>query len=97
MLPYFTTHFGNAASRNHAYGWTAEKAVDDAREQIGQLIGASGKEIVFTSGATRVKQPGAQGCGALLQDRGNHIITTQIEHKSVLSDTCKGSSWKASR
>lgn len=88
MLPYFTTHFGNAASRNHAYGWTAEKAVDDAREQIGQLIGASGKEIVFTSGATESNNLALKGAAHFYKDRGNHIITTQIEHKSVL-DTCK--------
>jgi len=88
MLPYFTTHFGNAASRNHAYGWTAEKAVDDAREQIGQLIGASGKEIVFTSGATESNNLALKGAAHFYKDRGNHIITTQIEHKAVL-DTCK--------
>ena len=88
MLPYFTTHFGNAASRNHAFGWTAEKAVDDAREQVGQLIGASGKEIVFTSGATESNNLAIKGAAHFYKDRGNHIITTQIEHKSVL-DTCK--------
>jgi cysteine desulfurase len=88
MLPYFTTHFGNAASRNHAFGWTAEKAVDDAREQVGQLIGASGKEIVFTSGATESNNLAIKGAAHFYKDRGNHIITTQIEHKAVL-DTCK--------
>ncbi len=88
MLPYFTTHFGNAASRNHAFGWTAEKAVDDAREQVGQLIGASGKEIVFTSGATESNNLALKGAAHFYKDRGNHIITTQIEHKAVL-DTCK--------
>lgn len=88
MLPYFTTHFGNAASRNHAFGWTAEKVVDDAREQVGQLIGASGKEIVFTSGATESNNLALKGAAHFYKDRGNHIITTQIEHKAVL-DTCK--------
>ena len=88
MLPYFTTHFGNAASRNHAFGWTAEKAVGDAREQVGQLIGASGKEIVFTSGATESNNLAIKGAAHFYKDRGNHIITTQIEHKAVL-DTCK--------
>lgn len=88
MLPYFTTNFGNAASRNHAFGWTAEKAVDDAREQVGQLIGASGKEIVFTSGATESNNLALKGAAHFYKDRGNHIITTQIEHKAVL-DTCK--------
>ncbi|MBL9039966.1 MAG: IscS subfamily cysteine desulfurase [Myxococcales bacterium] len=88
MLPYFTTSFGNAASRNHSFGWTAEKAVDDAREQIGKLIGASGKELVFTSGATESNNLALKGAAHFYKDRGNHIITTQIEHKSVL-DTCK--------
>jgi len=88
MLPYFSTHFGNAASRNHVYGWTAEKAVDDAREQIGQLIGASGKEIVFTSGATESNNLALKGAAHFYKDRGNHILTTQIEHKAIL-DTCK--------
>ena len=88
MLPYFTNHFGNAASRNHSFGWTAEKAVDDAREQIGALIGASGKEIIWTSGATESNNLAVKGAAHFYKDRGNHIITTQVEHKSVL-DTCK--------
>ncbi len=88
MLPYFTSHFGNAASRNHSFGWTAEKAVDDAREQIGALIGASGKEIIWTSGATESNNLAIKGAAHFYKDRGNHIITTQVEHKSVL-DTCK--------
>jgi len=88
MLPYFSNHFGNAASRNHSFGWTAEKAVDDAREQIGALIGASGKEIIWTSGATESNNLAIKGAAHFYKDRGNHIITTQVEHKSVL-DTCK--------
>jgi cysteine desulfurase len=88
MLPFFTTHFGNAASRNHAFGWTAEKATDDAREQVAGLIGASGKEIVWTSGATESNNLALKGAAEFYRERGNHIITTQIEHKSVL-DTCK--------
>ncbi len=88
MLPYFSSHFGNAASRNHSFGWTAEKAVDDAREQVGALIGASGKEIIWTSGATESNNLAIKGAAHFYKDRGNHLITTQIEHKSVL-DTCK--------
>lgn len=88
MIPYFTTHFGNAASRNHAFGWTAEKATDDAREQVGALIGASGKEIIWTSGATESNNLAIKGAAHFYRDKGNHIITTQIEHKAVL-DTCK--------
>lgn len=88
MLPYFSTHFGNAASRNHLFGWTAEKAVDDAREQVGRLIGAAGKELVFTSGATESNNLALKGAAHFYKDRGNHIITSQIEHKSVL-DSCK--------
>jgi cysteine desulfurase len=88
MLPYFTTHFGNAASRNHSFGWTAEKAVDDAREQVAALIGASGREIVWTSGATESNNLAIKGAAHFYRDRGNHIITTQVEHKAVL-DTCK--------
>ncbi len=88
MLPYFTQVFGNAASRSHSFGWTAEKAVEAAREQVGALIGASGKEIVWTSGATESDNLAIKGAAEFHKDRGNHIITSEIEHKAVL-DTCK--------
>ena len=88
MLPYFTEVFGNAASRTHSFGWTAEKAVEQAREQVGALIGASGKEIVWTSGATESDNLAIKGAAEFHKDRGNHIITAQTEHKAVL-DTCK--------
>jgi cysteine desulfurase len=89
MLPYFNEKFGNAASRSHAFGWTAEEAVDYARERIGQLVGASSeKEIVFTSGATESNNVALKGVAEFYKDKGNHIITTVIEHKAVL-DTCK--------
>jgi cysteine desulfurase len=88
MLPYFRDHFGNAASRSHAFGWTAEKAADEAREQVGALIGASGKEIVWTSGATESDNLAIKGVAEFYKDKGNHIITAQTEHKAVL-DTCK--------
>jgi cysteine desulfurase len=88
MLPYFTQVFGNAASRSHSFGWTAEKAVELAREQVGAIIGASGKEIVWTSGATESDNLAIKGAAEFYKDRGNHIITAQTEHKAVL-DTCK--------
>ncbi len=88
MLPYFTQEFGNAASRSHAFGWNAEKAVDRARDQVGALIGASGKEIVWTSGATESDNLAIKGAADFYRDRGNHIVTAQTEHKAVL-DTCK--------
>ncbi|HEY0713429.1 MAG TPA: aminotransferase class V-fold PLP-dependent enzyme, partial [Polyangia bacterium] len=88
MLPYFTEHFGNASSRSHAYGWSAEKAVEKARDQVGAIIGASGKEIVWTSGATESNNLAIKGAAEFYRDRGDHIITAQTEHKAVL-DTCK--------
>jgi cysteine desulfurase len=84
MLPYFTDVFGNAASRNHEYGWTAEAAVEKARGQIAALIGASDKEIIFTSGATESNNLAITGAVEMLKEKGRHIVTSPIEHKAVL-------------
>ena len=88
MTPYFLEHFGNAASRNHPFGWEAEEAVDYAREQVAKLIGADPKEIIFTSGATEADNLGIKGVYEMYAGKGNHIITATTEHKAVL-DTCK--------
>ncbi len=88
ITPYFTDTFGNAASRNHSFGWVAEEAVEKARKQVASLIGATAKEIVWTSGATESNNLAIKGVAEMYAEKGNHIITAATEHKAVL-DTCK--------
>src|SRR5215218_5620316 len=88
MMPYLTNIFGNAASRNHSFSWEAEEAVEKGRKQVASLIGATAKEIVFTSGATESNNLALKGVAQMYAERGNHIITAASEHKAIL-DTCK--------
>ncbi len=88
MAPYFTEHFGNAASRNHPFGWKAEAGVENARRQVADLIGAGAKDLVITSGATESDNLAIKGVAEMYRDKGNHIITCVSEHKAVI-DPCK--------
>jgi cysteine desulfurase len=88
MLPFFSGRFGNPASRNHAFGWEAEEAVEAARKQVADLIGANSKEIIFTSGATEANNLAIKGVAEMYREKGNHVITCVTEHKAVI-DTCK--------
>src|SRR5215467_10216432 len=84
MMPYMTTVFGNAASRNHSFGWEAEKAVEHAREQIAKLIGATAKEIIVTTGDRKFKHLDIKSISEMYRERGNNIITQMTKHKAVL-------------
>ena len=88
MMPFLTESYGNPHSRSHSYGWETEAACEDAREHVANLIGASGKEIIFTSGATESNNLTIKGIASFYGDKRRHIITTQIEHKCVL-DSCR--------
>jgi len=88
MTPFFNLHFGNPASRNHAFGWEAEEAVENARKQVADLIGATAKEVIFTSGATESNNLAIKGVAEMYREKGNHVITCVTEHKAVI-DTCK--------
>lgn len=88
MMPYFTESYGNPHSRSHSFGWDSEQACEDAREDVAALIGATGKEIVFTSGATESNNLAMKGLASFYGDKKRHIITTQIDHKCVL-DSCR--------
>ena len=88
MLPFFSEHYGNAASRSHAFGWKAEAAVDEARSQVAALIGADAKDVIFTSGATESDNLAIKGAAAMLRRQGNHVVTVQTEHHAVL-DPCR--------
>src|SRR5690606_19603835 len=84
MIPWLTEHYGNPASRSHSIGWDAEKAVEDAREQVAQLVNADPREIIWTSGATESDNLAIKGAANFYKDRGKHIITVKTEHKAVL-------------
>src|SRR5574337_1812853 len=84
MIPYLTEHFGNPASRSHAFGWEAERAVEEAREQVAALVNASAKEIVWTSGATESDNLAIKGAAQFYQEKGKHLVTCKTEHKAVL-------------
>src|SRR5258707_9278378 len=88
MLPLFTDNYGNAGSRNHVFGWKAAEAVDQAREQVASLIGASAKDIVFTSGATESNNLALKGVAGMYRHKGKHLVTSKIEHKAIL-DPCR--------